>query len=357
MLIFDKTHLKETVFSQVNDFEIFAYALKLDVNVFINIVRTNQRINNPKNITQHPSIGFVLRSRKDGTPYIYCKDFANDNYSGDSIAFLGRIQGLNCNIPAHFAKILNHILEHLNEISQPHIIPDDIYNKIEKAYTINYRQFKQVDANFFRKYDLNITDFTQIDYKPINTILDNITKKYIYVFNTTNIAYSYITNTQFTISKKLYFPYDKNNRFKVINGSTVFEDPNLFDESNKNKIQIITKGRKDKLVLQKHINEIRNDVYVTHVSSETVNFKHYINELFNFYSAVYTFYDLDKTGIINSIKYRKLGIPSLLPNHGLVTLNNIDNLSDVLLCKDYPDTVVRNITIAKQILETILMFI
>jgi len=358
MLFFDNSNLKEEVLSRVNEFELFSYALNIQIDELISTIYTNTRLFNPKAITHTPSLGFSLRRRTNGATYLYCKDFANDRYSGDAISSVANKLNLNCNKNVDFVKTLKHILENIDSIKKEHHLPKDIYDCIERSYIINYREFKGIDVNYFAKYDLRISDFNDIDYRPIASIYDNIEGKFIYMFRNTNIAYSYITGITSGISKKIYFPYNKLNRFKVINGSAIFEDPNLYNEDNRHKILIITKSRKDKLILQKHIFKLnRDDIYVTNISSESTIFDDEIDTLYTFYTAIYTFFDLDKTGVQASIRYRKLGILSLLPNHGFIKLDNISNLDSVIKCKDYSDTVATNIQVALNILEKILSYI
>ena len=341
MEIYDPSSIKEVVFQKVSEFEIFSYALDIDIDELINIINCNYRIFNPFQTTEHPSMSFSLRTRTNGTTYIYCKDFANDLFSGDCIALLGRRLNLNCNINTNFIKILKYIIANESKITKQFELPNDLYDNIEKSYIIEYRDFQYQDVNYLNSFDLTINDLSSDDYKPIRSIYDNILRKYIYSFRSNNLAYSYITNKEFNIiSRKLYLPYNKIGKFKIINGSSVFEDPNLFHNTNRGKRLIIAKSRKDKLVLTKHLKLIGvTDIYVTNVSSETAIFDSYIEDLFKFYTEVYTFYDLDKTGVRMSIRYRNMGIPSLLPNHGKIILSNIIITTPMLHIKDYAEMV------------------
>lgn len=356
MEFYDPSDLRNIVFKKISEFEILAYALDLEINHLVSIIDNNHRLYNPFFRTKNPSMSFSLRVRGDNTKYIYCKDFANDRYSGDCLALLGVKLRLDCNTKQGFIQILKYILAHESEFVKVFDIPKDLYDNIEKSYTIKYREFTNVDFNYFNSFNLNIVDFTGIDYRAIQSIYDNILRKYVYMFRSTNLAYSYITNMEFNnVSMKLYFPLNKIVKFKTINGSSIIEDPYLFKPINKGKRLIITKSRKDKLILTKHLKSLNvHNFYVTHVSSETAIFDDYITELYSFFEDIHTFYDLDKTGVSMSIRYRKLGIPTLLPNHGTITIPDRFLNTRMLKVKDYAELVNYNKDLALTILNLII---
>ena len=150
---------------------------------------------------------------------------------------------------------------------------------------------------------------------------------------------------------KIYFPYRKSNKFKVLHGSVIFEDTDLYNPSNKGKILIITKSHKDKIVLRKYLQKLNiYDIYVTNVSSESMKYDEEISLLYAHYSQIYTMYDMDATGVLFSIHYRRLGIPTLLPNHGFYFKEIPHKLRHI---KDFSDLVELDKDIAMEILYEI----
>lgn len=353
-MIVNTNNLTETLYANLTEYDIFCYVLGIDINKLHSLIKYNKRFK-VTNETKSLDCGFTFSKRRNGNQYLYLKCFSNDLYSGDCLYHAGLKFNLDTRIGADFVETVKRLLDLIPTIKQH--IPKDFINNLKvdyKDYRLTYRDFNQLDYNYFYKYKLKPID-VKLNYQCISSIFDNVSHRTIYNYKPYDACYSYITfkhDTMGNVSRKLYFPYRTNHKFMIINGGVIFEDNNLFNPNNRGKTLIITKSHKDKFILRNALKELEvKNTYVTNVASESSRYDEEIPQIYTMYDRAYTMYDVDKTGIYYSAYYKKLGIPSLLPNHGTIYM---DIPNEIKKIKDYSDLTAHNPNLALEILNDII---
>lgn len=330
MKLISSSNAKDYILNNLDQAEILARYLKIDISL-INycLKRTTNRISNPLRDDKNPSLGFKYYIRKDALKLI-TRDFANSYYCGDIFDIVGIVIGKNSHNPREFIEIVNDILRTQGN---------------ESKYSINLiKEKRKTTNNEIKKFDIESRPFNLNDYQywiNIGIIPEYIKKGKIipvirywkndyldrYVHNDNDPCYCYYLGKKNDIDiVKLYFPKrSKNSKRFDTNCNTYLEAPHeLTTKSN----LIITKSRKDKLLMMRIVEELKLDVCITNVSGERVMSKELANTLKNIYENVFVIFDFDQQGI-ETMKEIYNQHELLHPSFPQVVNNEIGNRKDL----------------------------
>lgn len=317
--ILDKLNLRTYILSRLRQEEIFAYYLNINV-VYIDwcISNKSRKLCNPLRNDTNPSLGFYYKNGR-----LYMRDFAYSFYNGDCFNLVGLLHGKNVNSRKEFINICNIIIENM------------IYGKVKDTITINANISisKFLETNSIKQIDIFTRPYTSNDlsyWKSYGLLEDDLKKGGVYpvssykcgdyIFNCKDRVFAYILGKKGIVPLvKLYFidrkKKDRLPRF-ITNNFELFE---CVHELRKGNILVITKSRKDVLVLRKLINSVPFEnipnIQVISVSSEGVRLPNNICEnLFKLFNKIYTLTDYDLSGISFANYHKRHGFIPLILN-------------------------------------------
>lgn len=306
--------LLEQIFDRVSEIDLLAYFLKVPASAIADCIKYNSKIRNPFRIDVNPSLGFKVVSIGKRNK-ILARDFANSRYRGDCIDIAGLVLNKNPNKKNEFIDICTIILtEVIDHISTSRIIiNEDDYRLIEIVPT--FREWEQLDINYWRQYRLPVSYLENNGVVPIETayLIKNGTNTTVYNYKRNDPAYCYdIGIIGETVLYKIYFPKrdkHKANRF-ITNNKFGLE---CIHEIKPADTFILTKSRKDTLALNFHIKGAAlrgaslptGKLFFISTSSESVYLSSYeINLITSNCNQAYTFFDFDYQGITFANYYK-----------------------------------------------------
>ncbi len=347
-----KSDIKSYILSNYNQILLFAKYLDIaSIEIEYCLKYNSNVINNPLRNDIHPSLGFMFYD----TGKLIMKDWANNSFTGDIFSLVGIIIGEDSNTSTGFINICTDIINNnsINKIVK--------FNNVERAnkntsiIKFKERPFTQFDLQYWNNGGITI-DYLKVrfvyavQYLWINNMINPVYISTSYK-NPKYVYYLGINNNKEII--KAYSPFEeKNNKF-ITNSKDFFEAPNELYTAN---TLIITKSRKDKLViecnlfddkntiskiinkrqlthsfyptgLQQKLNKLITKYCVTNFSSESLRIKAdlYYN-LHKVYNNIIINTDFDKEGIINGFYHNILfNIKTVFLGNNNIT---IDNFSD-----------------------------
>jgi hypothetical protein len=326
--ILNNNNLKGYILNNISQEKVFAYYLSIDEkDIQYCLIKKQNRISNPLRNDITPSLGFNYYKGK-----LYMYDFANNFYRGDIFYIIGTLHGLNSRVNKDFVNICRIIIDNiiLNKIKDDNTINSFIklasYNKtsILRIIKIQTRDWDKEDSKIWNKWNLNINDLSSNYVYPVESFwLDNN------YYKPMDKCYAYYLGKKNDIDLwEIYFPLRKKSKnyskFITNNNNRL----NCLWELHKTDNLIITKSRKDVLVLKKIINSnpfiFGNSYNVTNFGSETSRLT--IGEaeaLDKLYNNKYVFTDYDAQGLSCANYHRKrFGfIPIFLTNGRFGTID------------------------------------
>ncbi len=238
------------------------------------------------------------------------KDFGNDTYSGDCFDIVGKIKGLDCNIPKDFIEILQTINRDLSlgidefvmSISrpvdkspkQPENLPAPILKKA-KPYSILQQNFSARELSFWGQYGITadvLKTYKVISLKEFHSE-NNDGKPFTFYSTDTEPIFSYLGKRYV----KIYRPFSE---IRFLYGGNLPDNYcfGLEQLPAKGDTLFITGGEKDVLSLA------TKGFHVICFNSETSNIpQNIIKKLSYRFKHIILLYDTDKTGLDASFKH------------------------------------------------------
>lgn len=301
--ILNSDNLRNYILTTISQERIFAYYLGIDVkDIEYCLIRKQNRICNPLRNDIDPSLGFNYYRNK-----LYMYDFASASYRGDVFYIVGLLHGFNSRSSKDFVKICRTIIDNviLNKIKDDNTIKSfvnlvehiDNNNKI-RVIKVETREWDKEDKKIWNKWKISISDLDSNYVYPVESFW--IDKDYYKPYDK---CYAYLLGKIEDITLwEIYFPLrNKKGKYpKFITNNT--KHVNCIWELHKTKNLILTKSRKDVIVLKNILNsnpfEFSNLFSVTHLGSETTRLNEKEAELLNnLYDNVYMFTDFDREGV------------------------------------------------------------
>jgi hypothetical protein len=330
-----KTSLKEKIFSELNQIEIFSRYTTIDAGDITNCLHnSNKKTNNPLRLDNNASVGFKWTlDNRSGDYKVKMYDFADSYWRGDVIDIVGKILHLNAMNNLEFIAICEHIIDHVDSnypIGYTINTPVKVEAPGVTEFGIRVRDFNKRDTDYWAKCGLDINDLLLGRVFAVEQywILPSTTLCYRYSY--TDPCYAYLLdNIGGILIWKLYFINrgkngDKRARF-ITNNTYPLEAMNELKESM---VLVITKSRGDTLVMRKLIDKQgqhaslsstgEGEITVTNLTSEAIRLsKELVAGLRKNHEYIYLNTDFDPEGI-RCAKYhlRKFGIQPLFLTNG-----------------------------------------
>jgi hypothetical protein len=321
--------LKDYILFNYDQSELFARYFNLPISVITKAIETRKNICNPHRFEDDPSLNFRF---KDGRLRIF--DYGHSGYRGDIFDFVGFLLNKNPSVAYEFIEICNDIISQ-RPFNKVELYPDSVSN--DSIISYYSRQFNNFDSRYWNdagvsKKHLNNRGVLVAKSAQYNNLdfYHNIADDPLFVY-----ILGYDKDLELI---KTYRPYgDKSNKFRT-NNTFLFEG---IHELYPSKILIISKSRKDKLVIESHLQDgdiakqvaklvnkmntsnlseypfthgfynpdykIKSDFCVTNFLSESVLLTaNIIKVLQNQHDTIIINYDYDLTGIFSAFFYYKV---------------------------------------------------
>ena len=310
--------------------EILSKFLNIPKSHISNCIKDrNERISNPLRVDKNPSMGFRYYSTKAGVKLLI-RDFANSYYSGDIFDIVGIVEGKNPYNPKEFIQIVNSILRSVSDNSKYY---SNTVQQIESfkedrliTFEIDPRPFNKNDFIYWYKHGITPELIKRFNIIAVNKYWKN---NYLdrYNYNENDPCYCYYLETENGVDiVKLYFPtrtkiqkrFDTNCRTYIEAKQELKLAENL----------IITKSRKDKILITRIAEELELDLCITNASSERIINKENANILKGIYKNVFSVFDVDEAGMVAMREMYKLhGI--LHPSFPPVVIHKLKDNKDI----------------------------
>jgi hypothetical protein len=285
---------KEYLFSKISEYDVYKY--------YIGEFTIGQSRKSPFHKDNNPSFGIYM---KDGK--LYHKDFADDVYRGDAINLVEQLYSLDMN--KAIKKIAKDfgITEGKDEsarITSQYVKPF-MDQKKHSFIQVTVRKFNQADGNYWKQFGITSAQLKEDNVYPLKEAWIN---RHRCPVLKDELAYVY----RYDEGYKLYFPNrPKEDRWKSNIPLTIVENKKVIQGADR---VIITKSKKDRLVLSRYLDNVIN------VQNETraCFTESFVEELSG--KEVWINYDSDEAGVKNCIriteefKYNYINVPrSYLP--------------------------------------------
>jgi hypothetical protein len=339
MKFYNLNKLKEYIFSKITEIDIFSYYLNISNSDIINSINNSSKIKNHFRVEKNPSIEF----KYSNSGKLRMIDYGSRIWCGDCFHIAGLILNKNSNDNKDFIYILKDIINNV------------ICDKTEYSISITNDNIKQ-QQNDFTKIDILTQDFTQFDYnyfkqyhirqESIKNIF--VVKQYwinnklnLYNYNQNDPCFAYFLDKYHDkIIWELYFPLRKNGMKFLTNNSIPIKS---ITQLKPNKYLIITKSKKDKILLEQIFNDLDIiDVSIAQIHSESVNMtQDIIDYLKKLYKVILTIFDNDDCGKEQTNYFAAKFLIYPFPFQGGLDMKLSKDISDT--SKDYGYNYILNI--------------
>jgi len=291
---------KDYIMQNLNQEEIFAHYLELDIGTITDCVMTGNLILSPLRPDKTPTFGFKYNGSR-----LRAKDW-NGHFWGDCYDLVGRQLRVNSNSKNGFGIILDQIAsdfnlhKYKNKITKKTIklYDDDFVKNVSKKTVILYtkREWKKVDSDYWNQYYVGSGALKFFDIYPAETVHVNGILRYEY--NPKNPAYVY----DFGLDEngireiKVYYPFRKKVRF--VTNTTILQGKSKLTCGE---VCIVTKSYKD-------VVSIRTTSLLQAVApaSEThLLAREDYNYLTRHFDFIFSLMDFDRTGKIMAKKLKE----------------------------------------------------
>lgn len=295
--------LTDYIFNNIDQEQAFAYYLGIsmgDINYCLE--DKSNKVSNPLREDKHPSLGFMYTSKGK----LIMRDFAKPIYSGDIIDLVGILTNKNPNNRKEFVDIAEIIINNL--IKDRDVTPSVKYlsinkqtpeQKKRKIIITPIRNWNKIDESYWKDtLHLPISYLEKEGVFPISTctIVKDGVERIVYYYKASDPGYVYYFGKDGEDIElvQVYFPYRNKDKF-ITNHNMPFH---LYREMlTDNEILLLTKSRKDKLVIDYHLN--KNNVTVIPVNSESVRLtKDLVDLLKSKYKTIINNADYDEAGLL-----------------------------------------------------------
>ena len=358
--LLNTNNLKSYILSNISQEEIFAYYLKVSIEELNIAISNKKKIINNIRYEDNPSLSFIYRGKK-----LLCKDWGNNNYSGDCFHIASKRLKKNINDKKEFIEVMYHIINNI------------IHNKIELVDNIvdyDISDVKTKDLKSVLKVSFEIKDYYNSDLRIFSnwglrydTLINNkvycvsrlfFRNKLVYYYRFSDPCYAYYLGIDPVSKTELYEFYFPNREDKKRHWTN-----NIFTIKYLNEIKdggtalIICKSRKDCLLLRQILSLLNMDIYikVTQLHSESTIIDKHIAEYINSkFERVFIFSDFDKAGRLCAYTHKKLyGYMSLFLTNGRFNTKDYFEGKDGKDITDYNSTfnLQKSIVLVKDTIE------
>ncbi len=297
-----KTSLVKYINDNIDEVEIFSKYLNIpSTDIYKCINDKSYRVNNKLRNDKNPSLGFQYVKAKYGIK-LYAKDFANPFFVGDCYHFVGITLGLNCNIPVDFLNICKHIIDTMqgNTKYLPGVsttakenLVKSRSNKLVKIQ-IEKREWNAKDLLYWYEYGIKPVTLIKHHVFPVkNFWINDVLQDYYYTKD--NPCFAYYLGAEPKVIWEIYRPYEvRHNKFRTNDRNDIKELHTLNPNSN----LIITKSKKDKMLLMQIMEDIGiYDTDVKYMSESNRLKKSTLLTIRDNYRNIFVNFDVDKSGI------------------------------------------------------------
>ena len=290
----EETISKDYLFSKINEYDVYRY--------YIGEFTIGQSRKSPFHKDNNPSFSVYMRDGK-----IQHRDHSDDTFRGDCINLVEQLYNLD--IKAALMKIAKDFgiedgKDESARITSQYVKPF-IDQKRHSFIQVTVRKFNQADGNYWKQFGITSAQLKEDNVYPLKEAWIN---KHRCPVLKDELAYVY----RYDEGYKLYFPNrPKDERWKSNIPLTIVENRKIIQGADR---IIITKSKKDRLVLSRYLDNVIN------VQNETraCFTESFVEELRG--KEVWINYDSDDAGVKNCIKiteefkYNYINVPrSYLP--------------------------------------------
>ena len=324
--------LKEFILNNTSQEDIFAYYLKCTISdINKSLEKPSYKIRNVIRNEDDPSISFIYRGNK-----LKCKDWGNNQFSGDCFHIAAKYLKKDINDKKDFTYVLYDIIYKV--IYKSKSVDDDMpiceYKQNDKEYTnevnpfrisFEIRNYSTIDLRTFNKWGLRYDTLIDNKVYPVDRAYFN--GKLVYYFRFNDPCYAYYLGTD-PVSKieiyELYLPNREKGKKHWTNN--IFQIKYVEELVNGANHLVITKSRKDCLLLRQIFKQLKVDEYI-HVtqfhSESTILNSMFAQFLKDRYNNIYVLSDFDKQGRYNAYIHKKMYgfIPIYFTNGSLHTVD------------------------------------
>jgi hypothetical protein len=299
----------EIVLNQVDDLLIYRQ--------YLGIFTLGGKVKNPFRKDNHPSFSIFFGSK---LLKLLWKDFATGD-SGDCFSLVGKIYGLTYpqaveKVAMDFGLIKGQPTVTKKQIQEARAFKEE-FQKREYLIQVARRPMDQEELDYWAQYNINKEDLKSNNIFAIDKLWIN--KRLMHLSPTLHFAYYFPTTDKW----KIYSPFDKD--YKWFGNVSTYEMEGLEKTMYVNKPVIVTKSRKDRIVLSKLYHNVVSSQNESEAAIPKEN-----DDAFSKFPSKYCWFDSDEPG---KNANRKL-------NHrGYKWINIANHLYEKLGLKDPSDVV------------------
>lgn len=290
----EETVSKDYLFTKISEYDVYRY--------YVGDFTIGQVIKSPFRKDNNPSFSIYMRDGK-----IQHKDHADDYYRGDCINLVEQLYGLD--LKDALKKIAKDFgiedgKDESARITSQYVKPF-MDQKRHSYIQVSVRSWNHDDANYWKQFGITSAQLKEDNVYPLKELYINRKRCGL---SKDEIAYVY----RYDEGYKIYFPNrPKDERWKSNIPLTIVENRKVIQGADR---VIITKSKKDRLVLSRYLDNVIN------VQNETraCFTESFVEELSG--KEVWINYDSDDSGVKNCIKiteefkYKYINVPrSYLP--------------------------------------------
>jgi hypothetical protein len=356
------TSLKDFIIVNYSQELLFAKYFGIDISELLFAIENGINLKNPLRNDTKPSLSFRYINEK-----LKMWDYGSFIFRGDIFDLVGLVIGKNANDSYEFVEICKYIISN-NKTSNLDLSVNITPIKKESLITYISRPFNKFDISYFTsgkisKHHLIIRGVEAAKTASYNnkTYYENTTNNPLFVYN---LGFDGERNII-----KTYKPFDESKAYKFVSNSSYSIEG--YEELYESEVLIITKSRKDKLVLESYIHNgdivkklgklirslnippfitypyinatynprynINSKYCIINLQSESTLLNIDIIELLKKkHKTIIINYDYDLSGVSNAYYYYKIHgfIPKFIGRNSSSILNVIDDkLKDLIITK------------------------
>jgi len=316
----------KTSILKLDQVELFSYYLNIDTSEIYSCLGDSRiSICNPLRIDNNPSLTFI-EDVSGGEYKVRMFDRANILYRGDIFDLVGILFNLHSNFNQDFCRICQQIMNDIHVRKEPKRVKSLATSKHVNKILITTRAWNNTDAkiwsNLFTESELNAAHVFPVRNGWIFSDICN------YSYTSGDPCYAYYLDTYNDIPLyKLYFPKRSKGGSKprFITNNSIYPIEAIC-ELEPAEVLIITKARKEKLLIKKLLPRITTNlkIEVTNLIGESLILKkEFMDKLFSVYPYIFFNLDYDRAGIMSALEYKRIhGVETLfIPNGKFGTID------------------------------------
>jgi len=280
--------VKNEILTKYSQLHLFAYWLNISLEeIEYCLENTSNTISNPLRTDENPSLGFMFNDSK-----LTMKDWAKEMYSGDIFHLVGLVLELDSN-SKDFIKICNNIIKYNEDAICDTVEIRNVVKSFTKIEFI-HKEFTNKELEWWYQGGVTLSHLKVRNVFSAEVLFFNTIPAHVSNDDSPTYVY-YLGKRRDNDIIQTYSPFDKKFKFKTNNRSIFQAAHELYDA----RCLIITKSRKDKLVIECNLEGIESDEYcITSLLNEsqrcTKELGSYLNDR---YETIIINTDFDEEGI------------------------------------------------------------